>query len=137
MRRDVGAGPSARVRADLRLAGARLPRATGDVPAAARVPLLLIRQLQDTSAAGALAPPPERPLTPLLAEQVTALAGQIAPELPAPVIALAIVAWTQLFGMISFELFGHLVGSVDPGEQFFDHACRTMADLLGLPEEGA
>ena len=115
--------------------GYRAPQAT--VPAAARVPLLLIRQLQDASAAGALAPPPERPLTPLLAEQVTALAEQIAPELPAPVIALAIVAWTQLFGMISFELFGHLVGSVDPSEQFFDHACRAMADLLGLPEEGA
>jgi AcrR family transcriptional regulator len=115
--------------------GYRAPQAT--VPAAARVPLLLIRQLQDASAAGALAPPPERRLTPPLAEQVTALAGQIAPELPAPVVALAVVAWTQLFGMISFELFGHLVGSVDPSEQFFDHACRTMADLLGLPEEGA
>jgi AcrR family transcriptional regulator len=112
--------------------GYRAPQAT--VPAAARVPLLLIRQLQDASADGTLAPPPERPLTPRLAEQVTALAEQIAPDLPAPVIALAIMAWTQLFGMISFELFGHLVGSVDPGEQFFDHACHTMADLLGLPE---
>jgi AcrR family transcriptional regulator len=112
--------------------GYRAPRAT--VSVAARVPLLLIRQLQDASAAGVLAPPPERPLSPPLAEQVTALAEQIAPDLPAPVIALAIMAWTQLFGMISFELFGHLVGSVDPSEQFFDHSCRTMADLLGLPE---
>jgi AcrR family transcriptional regulator len=115
--------------------GYRAPRET--VTAAARVPLLLIRQLQDASAAGVLAPPPERPLTPPLAAQVTALAERIAPDLPAPVLALAMVAWTQLFGMISFELFGHLVGSVDPSEQFFDHACHTMADLLGLPEGGA
>jgi AcrR family transcriptional regulator len=115
--------------------GYQAPPAT--VTAAARVPLLLIRQLQDASSAGALAPPPDRSLIPRLAEQVRALATQIAPELPAPVLTLAIVAWTQLFGMISFELFGHLVGSVDPSEQFFDHACRTMADLLGLPEEGS
>jgi AcrR family transcriptional regulator len=112
--------------------GYRAPQET--VLAAARVPLLLIRQLQDAWAAGALAPPPERPLAPPLAEQVSALAERIAPDLPAPVMALAIVAWTQLFGMISFELFGHLVGGVDPSERFFDHACQTVADLLGLPE---
>ena len=42
------------------------------------------------------------------------------------------MAWTQLFGMISFELFGHLVGSVDPTEPFFDYAVEQFADLLGL-----
>ena len=92
--------------------GYAAPPAT--VAAAARVPVLLIRQLQDAWAAGALATRAGRSLTPQLAQQVRALATQIAPELPAPVLTLAIVAWTQLFGVISFELFGHLVGSVDP-----------------------
>ena len=51
--------------------GYQAPRAT--VTAAARVPLLLIRQLQDASTTSALAPPLERHLTPPLAEQVTAM----------------------------------------------------------------
>jgi hypothetical protein len=45
------------------------------------------------------------------------------------------ICWTQLFGMISFELFGHLVGSLDPADEFFAHAVERMADLLGLPAE--
>lgn len=49
------------------------------------------------------------------------------------VLARLLVVWTQLYGMISFELFGHLVGTVDPSEEFFDHAVEQMADHLGLP----
>jgi hypothetical protein len=43
-----------------------------------------------------------------------------------------LVAWTQLFGMLSFELFGHLVGSVDDNDAFFDHATAAMARYVGL-----
>jgi len=38
--------------------------------------------------------------------------------------------------MISFELFGHLVGSVDPSDEFFAHAVKRMADFVGLPPSG-
>jgi hypothetical protein len=34
--------------------------------------------------------------------------------------------------MISFELFGQLVGSVDPSDEFFDHATEQMARFAGL-----
>jgi hypothetical protein len=34
--------------------------------------------------------------------------------------------------MISFELFGQLVGSVDPSEAFFDHAVGQMAWFVGV-----
>lgn len=70
---------------------------------------------------------------PALLAQTEQLARVIAPELPAPVLTRALIAWTQLFGMISFELFGHLVGSVDPSDAFFDHATEQMADFVGLP----
>ncbi|MBM9467351.1 TetR/AcrR family transcriptional regulator [Nakamurella leprariae] len=41
-------------------------------------------------------------------------------------------AWATLFGTISFELFGHLVGSIDDLDQYFDAVCRMTASDLGL-----
>jgi AcrR family transcriptional regulator len=104
------------------------------VAPAARVPLLVIGTIRDAARAGTLrVPADEPPLTDGLAAQVTGLAAQIAMDLPPAVLARAIVAWTQLFGMISFELFGQLVGSVDPSDEFFEHATAVMADVVGLP----
>jgi hypothetical protein len=34
--------------------------------------------------------------------------------------------------MISFELFGQLVGSVDPADEFFAHSVAQLAEFLGL-----
>ena len=45
----------------------------------------------------------------------------------------ALVAWTQLFGMVTFELFGQLVGSADPSDEFFAFAVDEMADFIGFP----
>jgi AcrR family transcriptional regulator len=76
----------------------------------------------------------EQPLPGLLAGQVKALSAAIAPgAAPAPAVARALIAWTQLFGMISFELFGQLVGSADPSDDFFGYAVEQLADLVGLP----
>lgn len=105
------------------------------VTAAARVPLLLVAVLRDALADGVLAVPENsRPLTPVLAEQAATLAANIAPELPAGVLVRAIMTWTQLFGMLSFELFGQLVGSVDPSDEFFAAGVEQLADLVGLPD---
>jgi AcrR family transcriptional regulator len=68
-----------------------------------------------------------------LAAQAQIVADAIAPGVPAPVLARTLIAWTQLFGMISFELFGQLVGSADPADDFFGYAVERMADLVGLP----
>jgi AcrR family transcriptional regulator len=112
--------------------GYQAPRDT--VVEAARVPLVTIGVLREAFAAGLLTVPPERPPAgPVLAGQLRALAAEFAPELPPSVLACALIAWTQLFGMISFELFGQLVGSVDPSDEFVAHAFARMAEFVGLP----
>lgn len=100
---------------------------------ASRVALVCIRLFAD--AAPQLTPPlPARPIRGELAEQLTALAAAVAPDLGPAHLARALAAWTQLFGMISFELFGHLVGSVDPSAPFFAYTVEATADTLGLPD---
>ncbi len=114
--------------------GYQAPRDT--VTPAARVPLVLVGILRDSHNAGTPDPTVEEgPLPAPLADQIERLAAGIAPELPGPVLSRALITWTQLFGMLSFELFGHLAGSVDPSEDFFDHATEQMADFVGLPDD--
>jgi AcrR family transcriptional regulator len=104
---------------------------------AARVPLVLVTIVRDAWAGGALTlDPGQASFTPLLAQQIGNLAAAVAPELPQDLLVRALIAWTQLFGMISFEVFGHLVGSVDPSDEFFVHAVERMADFVGLPPSG-
>ena len=111
------------------------------VESAARIPLALLRIVRGGWSAAAseptaapLAAEPPRPsrVPPVLAGQMRALADQFAPELPAHVLADALLAWTQLFGVISFELFGQLVGSADPSDDFFAYAVERMADQIRL-----
>jgi len=97
---------------------------------------LLADAWRETRGAGGQAPelaPPPRPLPPALVEQAAIVADAIAPGVPGVLIARVLIAWTQLFGMISFELFGQLVGSVDPADTFFGYAVEQMADFIGLP----
>jgi AcrR family transcriptional regulator len=84
----------------------------------------------------ALQPPARAPLPPVLAGQAATVADAIAPGVPPAVITRGLIAWTQLFGMISFELFGQLVGSVDPAAAFFGYAVEQMADFVGFPAAG-
>ncbi|MER8157387.1 TetR-like C-terminal domain-containing protein [Streptomyces sp. NPDC094472] len=86
--------------------------------------------LQETNPSSAFEGPP---LAEGLAGQLRTLGEQIAPDLPLETLDRGIAVWTQLFGMLSFELFGQLVGSVDPTDEFFDHTIEQLADLLGLP----
>ena len=112
--------------------GYQAPHST--VAQAARVPLLLVGVLRDAWSAGLLTPPADQPPPgPTLADQLRQLGQTIAPELPRPALNCALIAWTQLFGMISFELFGQLVGSVDPADEFFGHTVAHLGDFLGLP----
>ena len=69
-----------------------------------------------------------------LEAQADLVAAAIAPGVAADVAARGLIAWTQLFGMLSFELFGQLVGSADPADDFFGYAVDQMATLVGLPE---
>ena len=111
--------------------GYRAPADTIDP--AARIPLALLGPLRDGWRAGSVIDRTTVRLTSGLSGQLHTLAEQIAPDLPPAAIGAAISAWTRLFGLISFELFGHLVGSVDPADEFFDHEITAMATQLGLP----
>jgi len=103
------------------------------VAPASRVALLLIGLLREH--AGDLAPVavPRAPRG-RLALQAAELSAVTDAGLPSGLMTRAVIAWTQLFGMVSFELFGQLVGSMDPADDFFRYAVDEMADLLGLPE---
>jgi AcrR family transcriptional regulator len=125
--------------------GYQAPQET--IPPAGRVARVLGGLLADAWAAGPAATPAGAaglaamtagaaaagPLQPPLGEQAAALAAAIAPGVPGPTVVRALIAFTQLFGMISFELFGQLVGSADPADDFFGYAVDQMADFVGLP----
>ena len=105
------------------------------VQPAIRVPLALVGVLSDGWFAKLLAHPyPEEAVAPTLATQVGRVTRAAAPGLPPWLMARGLIAWSQLFGMLSFELFGQFVGSVNPTDDFFDHAVGMMADFVGLPE---
>jgi AcrR family transcriptional regulator len=69
-----------------------------------------------------------------LAAQGELVAAAVAPGVTPDIAARGLVAWTQLFGMISFELFGQLVGTADPADDFFAYAIDLTATVVGLPE---
>ena len=54
------------------------------------------------------------------------------PGVPREVAVRAIFAWTEVFGYLSFELFGHLVGSVSDAAATFDRLIDETAVSLGL-----
>jgi AcrR family transcriptional regulator len=117
------------------VAGYSAPPST--IQPASRVAMVLLGLIRQAHEAGILAPLDDAPApSGVLAEQIAGLAASAAPGVPAKGLTRAMIAWTQLFGMISFELFGQLVGSVDPSEPFFDHATAQMADFLGLAPAG-
>jgi AcrR family transcriptional regulator len=89
--------------------------------------------LQKAGPAAADGPASAHPLPGLLRQQAAVVGAAIAPGVGGAVIVRALIAWTQLFGMISFELFGQLVGSADPADDFFGYAVDQMADFVVLP----
>jgi AcrR family transcriptional regulator len=105
--------------------GYQAPQAT--VAPAGRVPVVIGGLLSQVP------PGPPEALPGQVASQSEIVAEVIAPDAPPWVVARAMIAWTQLFGMVSFELFGQLVGSADPADDFFGYAVERMADLIGLP----
>jgi AcrR family transcriptional regulator len=112
------------------VAGYQAPEST--IQPAGRVAFVLLGILAQAQASGVLAPPADAPEpNPVLAEQLDTLA-EFAPGVPPKVLARTMIAWTQLYGMISFELFGHLVGTMDPAEEFFAETTGQLATFLGL-----
>lgn len=60
---------------------------------------------------------------------ITELGGP-AGEVPTELVGRSLMAWSSLFGVISFELWGHLVGSISDHTAYFDGvAARLWHDL--------
>ncbi len=54
-------------------------------------------------------------------------------EVPTELVGRSLMAWSSIFGVISFELWGHLVGTVSDHEAYFDGvAARLWHDLGGV-----
>lgn len=97
------------------------------VDPAARIPLLMLTIIAD-----AVAPPDELVLPRAVARDLKRLREQLAPSLSEPRLARAVMAWTHLIGSISFELFGHLVGSIEDYPAWFDAQVTELGRGLGL-----
>ncbi len=115
--------------------GYRAPRDTA--APAARVPVVLLRIVQDSHQAGKLAATPDEPaLSRAATRQVDLIVEAVEdPDLgpvPRANLAAVMIAWTQLYGMVSFELFGHLEGVIDDKQVMFVHATNQLAHLVGL-----
>jgi hypothetical protein len=80
----------------------------------------------------AVAPPDDLVLPRPVGRDLARLRDQVAPSMSEPRLARAVMAWTHLIGSISFELFGHLVGSIDDYSAWFDLQMKELGRGLGL-----
>ena len=111
--------------------GYAAPRDT--VPAAARVGVVLGRILGDAARAGTLPATAGHHRDPeLVSDGTAAVLGGEHPALDDAVRLRALLAWSALYGTISFELFGHLVGSVADTDRYFEVAMGELVGLVGL-----
>jgi AcrR family transcriptional regulator len=111
--------------------GYAAPRDT--VPAAARVGVVLGRILGDAARSGALPAVAGGGQDPgLVSDETAAVLGGDHPVLDDAVRLRALLAWSSVYGTISFELFGHLAGSIVDTDRYFDAAMGELADLIGF-----
>ncbi len=105
---------------------------------ATRVVVVLIAIVVDAHGAGAEAPvaPVSAPsgMESTVAAAMEFVQAQVEAELPfdAEIAMRTLMAWTTVFGTVSFELFGHLVGSVSDYEAYFDHVVIRLGSDLGI-----
>ncbi|MCA5893015.1 TetR/AcrR family transcriptional regulator [Isoptericola sp. NEAU-Y5] len=117
--------------------GYAAPRDT--VGPATRVVRTLIQVVVDAHAGGAR-PPVAAPGAPDVTEVVAPARAFVADrgladDAPTELVVRTLIAWTALFGTVSFELFGHLEGSVADGDGWFDAVAVRLGADLGLSAE--
>ncbi len=103
---------------------------TDTIEPATRVARLLAVIMVDAANEGAIrvTAPVEVPPGALEPEILT----DFLPGVAYPVAVAGIHAWSSLFGMVSFELFGHMVGSVADADAFFDAGVALLSAQVGL-----
>ena len=109
---------------------------------AARIPLLLVGIVRDALTAGEGTPrsrtsrrqggPPHTGVPEAVWADMAALGQLLDLDVPPALLAGMLMAWTALIGSISFELFGHLVGSVTDYEAYFRYQMTAVGNRLSL-----
>jgi AcrR family transcriptional regulator len=110
--------------------GYAAPEAT--VPAAARVPMVLLRLTHDAEEEGR---PLGAPALPVSSPEVEALAGIRALtdfRISDQRLVRSLLAWATLFGHVSLELFGHMHNGVLDYDAHFAQVVETLSADLGL-----
>ena len=110
--------------------GYAAPEATIDP--ATRVARVMVGVLVDLVAREDIGVTDRAPIGTDLAHEIIAGAGELAPTVPPALMARGVMAWIGLFGIVSFELFGHLVGTVEHDELLFEQFLEDSARELGL-----
>ncbi len=120
------------------------------VEPAVRVILVILRIVTEGHAAGAIVVPASSdvgsdggPGDAALAHAVGGAVqfvrsrGLVDGEVPLELVVRTLIAWTTVFGTISFELFGHLVGSVTDTDAYFDLLADRLFRDLGFGGPGS
>lgn len=111
--------------------GYQAPRET--VEPAARAALVFGAILRDARDRGRATDEPAVPLPDEVRRDLhRADSGAVLHGLTEPVVDRAVAAWVDMFGLINFELFGHLVGTIEHPEAYYQHRLQTLAYQLGL-----
>lgn len=106
------------------------------VPPAIRVPKVLCALLRDAACAGALQPGlPFQPPSGAVAADAASMQATLMSGVPTDAVVRLLIAWTHLFGVVSFELFGHLRGTVTDNAAYFDHTAALIGHFIGLPDD--
>lgn len=123
------------------------------VEPAVRVILVILRIVTDGARAGSIALSSRTPTgvatgvatpaTPAALSDTVAGAigfvrarGLVDDPVTVELVVRTLMAWTTVFGTISFELFGHLVGSVSEPDDYFDAVIERLAHDLGFVSGG-
>ena len=112
--------------------GYRAPQET--ITDAVRTPAAAIQLVETAWTAGQLTDQQMPPAGSSLRREARGLRAGLATQLPESVLLRFAAAWTQVFGVVSFDLFGQLVGSFEPGDAVCGFTFRTAARTIGFPD---
>jgi hypothetical protein len=106
------------------------------VAPAARVAVVLGGILAEADAAGTLAAGTGARLPAQLRAELKGIGDAIAKGVDERALARGLMAWMHILGAVSFEVYGHLVNTIDERAAWFDHQIRTMVRFVGLGSDG-
>lgn len=105
------------------------------IRAGVRVPAVIIGLAAEQAAgAGLTALVPSPPVGRRLTAQSTRVREALAVDLPDDALLRCLTAWGMMNGVISFELFGQLANTYDPGDDALRHTFLIAAALIGFPD---